>query len=353
MPTMAVVRRSASVSVRGATNPAARWGCACAALLTWLSPLPRSRRSRPARSPHARARERAVKVPVSTVYALCREERIPHLRVGRRIVFERSSLGASGSREPRAVPPRGVTPRYAADAVRSPAVATRNAPASSAGVVGAVLVVEVARGRAHVRVAHPRLHLDLRRAVDRERAEGVAQVVEAQRAQAGGLLARAGSGAAAPRRPGSRRRCRRRPGRRPRCTHRAHQARQHLGDARARAARPSPSGSSARSAALRVDALTRIELRAKSTSRQRSAMSSPRRSPVNAAVLKIAASCSLPACADERLDLLGRIEVVVGRVDMLADTLDVGDRVWMHVVATTRQLEDGVQDRRELVRRSR
>jgi hypothetical protein len=28
------------------------------------------------------------------VYALCREERIPHLRVGRRIVFERSSLGA-------------------------------------------------------------------------------------------------------------------------------------------------------------------------------------------------------------------------------------------------------------------
>ena len=35
-----------------------------------------------------------LKVPVSTVYALCREERIPHLRVGRRIVFERSSLGA-------------------------------------------------------------------------------------------------------------------------------------------------------------------------------------------------------------------------------------------------------------------
>jgi excisionase family DNA binding protein len=33
-----------------------------------------------------------LKVPTSTIYALCRERRIPHLRVGRRIVFERAAL---------------------------------------------------------------------------------------------------------------------------------------------------------------------------------------------------------------------------------------------------------------------
>jgi hypothetical protein len=45
------------------------------------------------------------------------------------------------------------------------------------------LVVEVAHCRVDVRVAHPRLHLHDARAVDRQRTEGVAQVVEAKRAQ--------------------------------------------------------------------------------------------------------------------------------------------------------------------------
>lgn len=35
---------------------------------------------------------RLLKVPTSTVYGLCREARIPHLKIGRRIVFERSTL---------------------------------------------------------------------------------------------------------------------------------------------------------------------------------------------------------------------------------------------------------------------
>lgn len=33
-----------------------------------------------------------LKVPKSTVYALCREQRIPHMRVGRRLVFQRDAL---------------------------------------------------------------------------------------------------------------------------------------------------------------------------------------------------------------------------------------------------------------------
>src|SRR4051812_7756125 len=49
------------------------------------------------------------------------------------------------------------------------------------GLVDLALVVEVAHRGPRVGVAHPRLDLDDARAVDGERAEGVAQVVEAQR----------------------------------------------------------------------------------------------------------------------------------------------------------------------------
>jgi DNA-binding CsgD family transcriptional regulator len=52
-------------------------------------------------------------------------------------------------------------------------------------VVGAALVVHVAHRRTDVGVAHRRPDLDDRGLVDRERAEGVAQVVEAQRPQVG------------------------------------------------------------------------------------------------------------------------------------------------------------------------
>jgi transposase len=53
-------------------------------------------------------------------------------------------------------------------------------------VVGATLVVQVAHCRLYVGVAHPRLDLDNARDVDRQAAERMAQVVEAQRAQVGG-----------------------------------------------------------------------------------------------------------------------------------------------------------------------
>lgn len=35
-----------------------------------------------------------LKVPKSTVYALCRERRIPFVKVGRRYVFQRAALAA-------------------------------------------------------------------------------------------------------------------------------------------------------------------------------------------------------------------------------------------------------------------
>jgi hypothetical protein len=49
----------------------------------------------------------------------------------------------------------------------------------------------------------------------------------------------------------------------------------------------------------------------KSTSRQRSAISSPRRSPVKAAVRQIAASCSVAAAPAQRADLFGREDVKI------------------------------------------
>ena len=65
---------------------------------------------------------------------------------------------------------------------------------------------------------------------------------------------------------------------------------------------------------------------AKSTSRQRSARSSPSRSPANAAVRKIAASCSLTATRASALHLLGVQDTEVARApDRLA--LDAGRRV--------------------------
>ena len=172
-------------------------------------------------------------------------------------------------------------------------------------------VVQVLHRRVDVRVAHPLLDLQDRRLRDRPRAEGVAQVVEAEvrrparsqrelvaPVQRRGVEVLAGD-------------ARRRRGRRRRSSARVPRA------ARAPAATSGAIGTERTlpdfgvvSDAARCSSRRRgSRWPAKSTSRQRSATSSPRRRPVNAAVRKIAASCSDVGGAHERHDLLGREDV--------------------------------------------
>jgi hypothetical protein len=89
----------------------------------------------------------------------------------------------------------------------------------------------------------------------------------------------------------------------------------------------------------------------KSTSRQRSAISSPLRRPVNAAVRKIAASCSLAAARTSAHTSSGLKTSMSGGA--ARESFDLGGRVRRQPVDLLRTAEDAVQLDEQLVLRPR
>ena len=97
------------------------------------------------------------------VWEQARADRIPHLRLGRHLRFREEAIEAGW---------------IELESTGSTRNASSSRRASAPGPV-----VEVAHRRLDGRVAHPRLDLQDRRALDRERPERVAQVVQTEFAQ--------------------------------------------------------------------------------------------------------------------------------------------------------------------------